>query len=1363
MAIHERQSAMPESVSTGQPAGAPSAGVPATLARLSLPMAITVVALAYVAAAWAELLLLHRIAPAFETIAPEIGMPWLAVGTGVAGLIIFGARVWPGVFLGSLVTWGVLQGDPWSTALPDAAGEAASIVAISWLLKRWSYRPSLERYHDVLLLLLAAALGRLLSSAVDTVIVLATARYTTDPVVRSVIATTGVYFDGQVLVVHAQMLEFIVRWWANSVAGVVLVVPLLTLFPGSRRHGSSGSGLERGAWVAAGLAWLLAGILLPDVVPRLVVLVAALVLVVWAALRFGAGIAVAGTLVFSMCATVGFALQLGGFAGITGRERVEVVWGFIGLLSGAALFLTPLLAARREDREMLAASVERYRRLFSANPNPMWAEDTGSGRILVVNEAALRAYGYDEHAFLQLSSRQLLGPADRAAGGEPPDGLARPELHRRADGSDLEVEVARVSTELEGAGLRVAFVDVVAERNDLRLAVLNAADRERERLGQEISEGLGPVLSRLDAKIAQLLEADASGRAPEIGLVRATETDAVAAGSACRQLTRGASPVQFASGNLLEALQHMPEVLAIDGGPVIAVEVHADSPVTLTVERSDHLYRITQDAVRAALLRKGTRSVHVRARVAAERITIEIEDDAGAPGDASGRERDELWPMDVRAAAVHAELEVGEHAGGGCRVVLSCNQAASAPQRVAEAPVAAATAALLAGDGDGVEPAIAAGADRNGTWWRGALLMYAATLATCVASLALLAFLEGWRVQFVQQLAMPWLVNGVNVAGLFLGGASFLPAIFLGTLTAWLLGAHVSSIAVVGAAVGETLGAAVAFGLLRRWGFRRSFERYTDLAILAGAAAAGRAVALATAMVALHVGGELAPGSQASALLAGITAHDATLFGLPRSEFAAAARWWLNGFAGITLVVPVIVSWSRAAVAKIRARIPEAGALLATLLLASVSLASVAPSSWRLPLLTASLMLVAWAATRFGVALASTATLLLAMGATLGYSLGLGPVAPASPGEGPDTLWSFIGLLGVTGLFLTTVVAEHEATLRDLRRLRDRYAALFEAIPRPVFAFDRPEGRITMVNEAAVSRYGYRRSEFLALRPVDLAANPEAPGYGPDPPSARGRLLLPGNHRTRSGQTFNVDLSFMRVDVGGSDEYLCFASDVTERNELRRRVLEGSDSERRRLAQELHDGLGQCLTGLHLGISSVRRALERGAAVRSESIEFVATAIRDASAICRQIVSGLSSLASTAGDLVAALRMLPAQLPPEARRLVAVHVDPRAAAVAHLPLAMREHLYQIAREAVNNAIKHAHGTQIDVELTVRGRELALSVADDGVGFDPHAPRPGGLGLDSLALRAAALHGRLAIRRRAERGMAVICECDVDAA
>jgi PAS domain S-box-containing protein len=1313
--------------------------------------ACVVVGGGYTVAGAAGVLYLKRVlVPILAGTAPSVGVPWLAVGIGVAGLMRYGQRAWPGVFVGSLITWGVVQGDPWIAVLVDGAGETLSIVLIVNLLQSWHYRPSLERYQDALILIAAASVGRLLSSLIDGGDAFAAVWWDTRPAAELVMQAIGVERHGDMMVVKPALLNFLLRWWANSTAGVLLVVPLLTVF--TEKESQPRWGAESLAWFLATGGWMVAAVWWPGLAPRLLLLAVALTLVVWAALRFGVARASVGTLLFSMTAAVAFGAQMGAFAGFAGREALVAVWGFIALLMCAGLFLTALVSAHRHALTDLTISVERYRRLLLANPTPMWAEDLNTRRIVLVNEAALALYGYGEAEFVQLSAEQLTGGNDASvetptepSKDQPAATIAR---HRTASGSELEVEVTPVRIESEALHLQLYFVELLDECNELRAAALEAADLEREHLGQEIRSGLGPALTRLGAAAERLISAANQGEGLDPQLLSAMDQTAADSTRMCRQLSRGASAIHYESDDLIEALHQLPEVLAAGDGPAVHVSVRALAALALSVERCEHVYRIAEDAVRSALLRPGALNVFVLIDVTAEQLRISVEDDAPA-APAPTENLSELTPIGIRAAATRVRLEHGLSRFGGHRVSIHCAQAVEATQPARSPPLREPPPSVPAGPAlrPSPQPASPVHVVLQGL---GLTLAY---LGAGAIGLAFLHTLDATHVSFIPGMAIPWLANGIAVAGLLLGGLRLAPAVFVGSMLLWGGLAHDSWLTVTSDAIGETLGAMAAAQLLIHWGLHRTFDRLRDLGILLVAAMIARSVPVVFDISGLHIALALAPHTLSAEMVDSVAPNVTRYLGLTVREWSSALLWWINGIAGILLLVPIVVPPLRA----VRRRPRWREGMAMTLMLVAIAVATAAGPSptWRLPMLALGIAVVAFASVRFGVALAAAATLVLSLSATVGYGWGLGAFAEDGTGSGPEMLWEFIGMLFATGLAIATITAGYDQALLALLRLRERYATLLEAIPRPVYAFGASSDRITMVNAEAERLYGYTREALVGLPVRQLEAEPGTSDTRPRP-EAGATVVVSGVHRTRGGDPFEVELSTTRVDVSGEAEYLCFALDVTERNELRRRVLEASDGESRRLAHELHDGLAPTLTALHLGIANLHRVIAEGGQARVAAVTFVATALKEARRIYEQILNGLSPLEATGGDLLQALGELRAQLPPGARDLLSVQIEGSAA--LNIPLAMREHLYQIAREAVNNALKHAHANQITVRLQVTATHLTLAIEDDGIGFDAAGARSAGLGLKSLALRAAALRGRFSVLRRPAGGTAIVCRC-----
>jgi two-component system, NarL family, sensor histidine kinase UhpB len=217
--------------------------------------------------------------------------------------------------------------------------------------------------------------------------------------------------------------------------------------------------------------------------------------------------------------------------------------------------------------------------------------------------------------------------------------------------------------------------------------------------------------------------------------------------------------------------------------------------------------------------------------------------------------------------------------------------------------------------------------------------------------------------------------------------------------------------------------------------------------------------------------------------------------------------------------------------------------------------------------------------------------------------------------------------------------------------------------------------------------------------------------------------------------------------------------DVTERRQLEQAVLEASSREQHKLGSDLHDGLGQELTGLSLLIGSLVRRVGREAPEFLADAEELHALVRGVMETTRAMARGLAPLSLREEGLPAAL----AQLGQQAGRHhggphVHFHLEdlPRSL----LPVWRAEHLFRIAQEALNNAIKHGGGTRVDLFLQQGPRYVELRIEDDGrgVGVRKGQREAQGLGLKLMQYRADVLGAKLSIRRREEGGTRVRCLC-----
>jgi PAS domain S-box-containing protein len=319
-------------------------------------------------------MLLDHVDSHLWTIAPRLAIPWLPAGIGVAGLIIGGTRLWPAILVAAGILWIGVVRLPLLTGFLDSVAITVSYVVTTRLLSAWGFRRDFDRYQDAVLLVAAASLGMTIVECVDLLSVPLTA-WLFPGTMTADLWTLVRTSPGGVPVPSAAFLGTAIRWWLNDAAGVVLVVPaLVSATPGLGRRLAQ-KRLELAVYVAVLLTWALGTITLhvPDARPLM--LLAALIIVAWAAVRLGVTVASSTTLLCSVLATVSFLRQWGPLATAGPSEGIAALWGFIVILAVAGLFLVALLAERDRVDAALRLSEERLRQAVRASDIGIYDHD----------------------------------------------------------------------------------------------------------------------------------------------------------------------------------------------------------------------------------------------------------------------------------------------------------------------------------------------------------------------------------------------------------------------------------------------------------------------------------------------------------------------------------------------------------------------------------------------------------------------------------------------------------------------------------------------------------------------------------------------------------------------------------------------------------------------------------------------------------------------------------------------------------------------------------------------------------------------------------------------------------------------------
>ncbi len=242
----------------------------------------------------------------------------------------------------------------------------------------------------------------------------------------------------------------------------------------------------------------------------------------------------------------------------------------------------------------------------------------------------------------------------------------------------------------------------------------------------------------------------------------------------------------------------------------------------------------------------------------------------------------------------------------------------------------------------------------------------------------------------------------------------------------------------------------------------------------------------------------------------------------------------------------------------------------------------------------------------------------------------------------------------------------------------------------------------------------------------------------------------------RDGSTFAAACVITPLLIDGADHWLAVLNDVTERKVLEREILEVSNREQQRIGNDLHDGLGQELTGVALMLRSLTTRIRRAHPEALPEVDEVVALLNQSIHNARTLARGLSPVSLERGGLVPALRTLAVR----ARETYGLSLTLRTR-LTH-PLRVDEsaanHLYRIVQEALSNAMRHGRATQVRIQLTSDDLAIRLSVHDNGRGLPPETQTATGLGLRTMRYRAQVIGGNLLVGNHRLGGTIVRCVC-----
>lgn len=315
-----------------------------------------------------------------------------------------------------------------------------------------------------------------------------------------------------------------------------------------------------------------------------------------------------------------------------------------------------------------------------------------------------------------------------------------------------------------------------------------------------------------------------------------------------------------------------------------------------------------------------------------------------------------------------------------------------------------------------------------------------------------------------------------------------------------------------------------------------------------------------------------------------------------------------------------------------------------------------------------------------------------------------------------------------------------ETALEEQRLL---LSTLIDSLPEIVYAVD-TEGKLTVVNRALLDTLSHNREDVLGKRLSEVW--PEETVLDIESHAATtirtGRSLTDQERAWIAADGSIRWFTFTMVplrDHGTVAGLVCTVREVTAQKALEQEILEISNREQRRLGSDLHDGLGQELTGLSLLLKGLEVQLSRESPQYLSQITKISDLLARAIQSTRSLARGLAPVNLERGGLSEALKHLAARCTDMYSQQCSFTIGDQK--LPDLEEGAATHLYRIAQEATTNAARYARSTAIEIDLRTIGRKLQLSITDNGIGLSAGLAqgRPG-MGLKIMEYRARMLGG-----------------------
>lgn len=348
-------------------------------------------------------------------------------------------------------------------------------------------------------------------------------------------------------------------------------------------------------------------------------------------------------------------------------------------------------------------------------------------------------------------------------------------------------------------------------------------------------------------------------------------------------------------------------------------------------------------------------------------------------------------------------------------------------------------------------------------------------------------------------------------------------------------------------------------------------------------------------------------------------------------------------------------------------------------------------------------------------------------------------------------------------------ISQRKKWEKELKESEQKYKMLFENNPLPMWMFTIPERRVIEVNDAAIKHYGYSREEFLRLNLLDLRPDEDKPLFLEETKKFKEGIRNAGvwRHKKKDGEIIYVEIFRDDIIYNEQPVRLVLANDVSEKFRTEKRLQESyeelrslashlqqiREEERAVIAREIHDELGQQITGLKMDVSWIAKRLASEDASIHQKIKNVLELLDETVKTVRKIASELRPSILDDLGLVDALQWYSLEF--EKRYKIPISFQTK---IDELQLSKNNAigLFRIYQESLTNVARHAGASFVKSSISIKEAVLELTIEDNGKGFNTdHINKKKTLGLLGMKERTLMMGGTYNINSKPGNGTTVV--------